>query len=378
MSESMSNRVHYGASRRWVVKVGSSLVTNDGRGLDEQAISAWAHQMAALSQLGKKMVLVSSGAVAAGMVTLGWSTRPHALHDLQAAAAVGQMNLIHAYERVFATHGLHTAQVLLSYADLTDRQRYLNARSTLRTLLDLGIVPIVNENDTVSTEELRFGDNDTLASLVANLIEADLLVLLTDQAGLFSADPRSDPKAELIAEGRSGDPALSALATPRPGALGRGGMITKLGAAERAARGGAATIIASGRVAHVLPAIADGQETGTLLVPGRAPLVARKQWIYGHLKSRGELLIDAGAVRVLQEGGKSLLPVGITDVRGEFLRGDLVVCRGADGSEVARGLANYSASECRQIAGQPSGRIESILGYVDETEVIHRDNMVVA
>lgn len=373
----MNDRGSLGQSRRWVVKVGSALVTNNGQGLDECALAAWASQLAALHRQGKQVTLVSSGAVAAGMERLGWSKRPQALHELQAAAAVGQMRLIQAYETEFARHSLHAAQILLSYADLTDRQRHLNARSTLKTLLDLDTIPIINENDTVSTEELRFGDNDSLASLVANLVEAELMVILTDQDGLFDQDPRNHPDARLVSEGQAGDAALLAMATPTPGALGRGGMFTKLTAAARAARGGAATVIANGRHPDVLLRIADGDAVGTLLHPTREPLAARKQWINSHLQAHGELTLDAGAVRVLREAGRSLLPVGVTAAQGHFRRGDVVICRGPDGAEVARGLVNYSAEECRRIQGQPSSRILALLGYVDEPELIHRDNMVV-
>lgn len=373
----MKDREGLGQSRRWVVKVGSALVTDNGRGLDESALAGWAAQIAALRGQGKQVCLVSSGAVAAGMQRLGWTRRPQALHELQAAAAVGQMRLIQAYETEFARHGLHAAQILLSYADLTNRQRHLNARSTLKTLLALDTIPIINENDTVSTDELRFGDNDSLASLVTNLVEAELMVILTDQEGLYECDPRNDPEARLIQEGRAGDVELLAMATPTPGALGRGGMFTKLTAAARAARSGAATVIASGRHPDVLLRIARGEGVGTLLHPAREPLAARKQWINGHLQVRGELVLDAGAVRVLREAGRSLLPVGVTAVTGLFRRGDVVLCRGPDGVEVARGLVNYSAEECRRLQGQPSSRIVELLGYVDEPELIHRDNMVV-
>ncbi len=373
----MKDREAYGASRRWVVKVGSSLVTNDGRGLDEQAISTWVDQIAALHAAGKRFVVVSSGAVAAGLVRLGWSRRPEPLNELQASAAVGQMTLVQAWERAFQRHGLHTAQVLLTYSDLTDRERYLNARSTLRTLLELDVIPVVNENDTVSTEELRFGDNDTLAALVTNLVEAELLVILTDQDGLYEEDPRRNPDAMLVAEADAGDERLAAMATPTPGALGRGGMQTKLAAARHAANSGAGTIIASGRDSQTLQYIADGHVTGTLLHPRREPLAARKQWISSHLRQRGALLLDEGAAKVIGDAGRSLLAVGVAGVEGDFQRGDVVALRAPDGREIARGLVNYSAAECRRIAGQSSERISEILGYVDEPELVHRDNMVV-
>ncbi|HJO34769.1 MAG TPA: glutamate 5-kinase [Gammaproteobacteria bacterium] len=370
-------RVRYGSdSRRIVVKIGSALITAGGRGVDAPAIERWCQQIAALRHAGREVVLVSSGAVAAGMSRLGWARRPHALHDLQAAAAIGQMGLVEIYERAFARHGLQPAQVLLTYDDLANRRRYLNARSTLRTLLDLGIVPVVNENDTVSTEELRFGDHDTLAALVVNLIEADALVILTDQAGLYTRDPRVDPQAPLVGFGRADDPALAAAASPRGGALGRGGMASKLTAARRAAVSGAATFIAAGAAPDGLTRLLAGEALGTLLVPAQPRQAARKQWIAGQLKSRGALRLDAGAVRVLREQGKSLLPVGVTAVTGSFDRGDAVSCLTPEGVEIARGLVNYSADECRRIAGLPSGRIEAELGYIDSAALIHRDNLV--
>lgn len=372
----MKDRKQLGAARRWVIKIGSSLLTNDGRGLDGEAISAWVDQMAALRASGRELVLVSSGAVAEGMNRLGWARRPRALFELQAAAAVGQMGLVRAYESRFQRHGLHTAQVLLTHDDLADRKRYLNARSTLRSLLRLGAVPVVNENDTVATEEIRFGDNDTLAALVANLVEADLLVILTDQSGLFDRDPRSDPGACLIPEARAGDPALELLAAGGSGALGRGGMLTKLRAAGRAARSGTPTLVVSGRETRVLARIADGEAIGTHLSAASEPLAARKQWLAGQLQVRGRLTLDAGAVRVLRQSGRSLLPVGVTAVEGAFARGELVACDGPDAVEVARGLVNYGAEEARRIIGQPSDRLEALLGYVDEPELIHRDNLV--
>jgi glutamate 5-kinase len=362
--------------RRWVVKIGSALLTDNGRGLAVTAIDSWVEQIAELRQQGREMLLVSSGAVAEGMTRLGWARRPHALYELQAAAAVGQMGLVQAYESRFQRFGLHTAQVLLTHDDLADRQRYLNARSTLRTLLRLGVVPVVNENDTVATEEIRFGDNDTLAALVANLVEADLLVLLTDQSGMYDRDPRRDAQAALLTEARAGDTALESMAGAASGALGRGGMLTKVRAAARAARSGALTVIASGREEKVLQRLAAGEALGTRLLPSTAPLAARKQWLAGRLQVRGHLTLDDGAVAVLRTAGRSLLPVGVTRVEGDFERGDLVVCRAPGGDEIARGLVNYSAEESRRIIRQPSHRIEEILGYVDEPELIHRDNLV--
>ena len=360
-----------------MVKVGSSLLTNDGRGLDTALIAVWAEQITALRRRGMDVVLVSSGAVSEGVKRLGWRQRPHALHELQAAAAVGQMGVIQAYESAFKEEGVHTAQVLLTHEDLADRQRYLNARSTLRTLLALRVVPVVNENDTVAVDEIRFGDNDTLAGLVANLIEADLLVILTDQKGMYEQDPNRHPDAKLIREARAGDPRLEAMAAGGgSGRWGRGGMLTKVRAATHAARSGTSTIIAGGKGAHVLERIAAGEALGTLIYPDQEPLLARKRWLAGQLQVRGSLVIDDGAVTVLREAGRSLLPIGVSEVRGEFRRGEVVACVDKTGREIARGLVNYSADEARRIMGQPSSRIEELLGYVDEPELIHRDNLV--
>ena len=364
-------------TRRWVVKIGSALLTNDGRGLNRDGIADWVAQLAGLRQRGVEIVLVSSGAVAEGMSRLGWQKRPHALHELQAAAAVGQMGLVQTYESGFQQFGLHTAQVLLTHDDLSNRHRYLNARSTLRTLLDLGVIPVVNENDTVVTDEIRFGDNDTLAALVTNLIEADLLVILTDQAGMCDKDPRQYPDARLIHETPANNPQLEAMASGSGGALGRGGMLTKVRAAKLAARSGSATLIAAGREADVLHRIAAGERLGTLFTPDTAPLLARKQWLAGHLQLRGRLTLDEGASKVLRESGKSLLPVGVKAVSGQFGRGEMVACEDEQGREVARGLVNYSAEETRRIMGRSSREIESLLGYVDEPELIHRDNLVI-
>jgi glutamate 5-kinase len=359
-----------------VVKVGSSLVTDEGRGLDAAAIARWAKQIAGLRAMGKRCVLVSSGAIAEGMQRLGWKRRPRAVHELQAAAAVGQMGLAQCYESCFRKHGLATAQVLLTHADLADRERYLNARSTLRTLLALGVIPVVNENDTVVTEEIRFGDNDTLAALVTNLIEADVLVILTDQEGLYDADPRRDPSARLVPQASAGDPRLEEIAGGAGTRVGRGGMITKVLAAKRAARSGAHTVIASGAEPDVLLRLARGEPIGTLLTAQTVPLAARKQWLADHLNVAGRLKLDAGAVRALVRDGKSLLPIGVREVSGEFERGAVVACDDPYGREIARGLINYSSAETRQIMGRPSGEIEAVLGYVDEPELIHRDNLV--
>ena len=361
---------------RIVVKVGSSLVTNEGRGLDHEAVDRWARQIAALKNAGREIVLVSSGAIAEGVKRLGWKTRPSAMHELQAAAAVGQMGLVQAYETAFARFSLHTAQILLTHEDLADRRRYLNARSTLRTLLALGVIPIINENDTVTTDEIRFGDNDTLGALVTNLVEADVLVLLTDQQGLFTADPRKDPTATLVTTARAGDPALERMAGGAGSALGRGGMLTKVLAAKRAARSGAATVIACGREPEILTRLASGEAIGTALLADSVSLGARKQWLADHLQLAGRLSLDDGAVRALVQEGKSLLPIGVTRVEGEFDRGEVVGCFDARGGEIARGLVNYTAQETARILRRPSSEIESILGYIDEPELIHRDNLV--
>jgi glutamate 5-kinase len=362
--------------RRWVVKIGSALLTNDGRGLNRPGIAAWVEQIVALRNRGIEIVLVSSGAVAEGMTRLGWKSRPHALHDLQAAAAVGQMGLVQAYESEFQRFGLHTAQVLLGHDDISARDRYLNARGTLTTLISLGVVPVINENDTVVTDEIRFGDNDTLGALVANLIDADLLVILTDQEGLFDADPRQNPQAALVSRGVAGDPVLEQMAGGTGGALGRGGMLTKIRAAKLAARSGAHTVIAAGRRSGILAAIAEGVEVGTFLEASQQPLAARKQWLAGLMQTAGQLVIDDGAARVIRESGRSLLPVGVRSVTGRFRRGDLVSCVDLAGREVARGLVNYNIDEAAKVIGQSSDRIEALLGYQGEVELIHRDNLV--
>jgi len=372
----MNSRQQITTSKRWVVKIGSALLTNDGRGLNQAGIANWVEQMATLRQQGIEIVLVSSGAVAEGMSRLGWNKRPHAVHELQAAAAVGQMGLVQTYESCFQRYDLHTAQVLLTHDDLSHRRRYLNARSTLRTLLEFGVVPVVNENDTVVTDEIRFGDNDTLGALVANLIEADLLVILTDQEGLCDKDPRQHADAKLIHETPANAPGLESMASGSGGALGRGGMLTKVRAARLASRSGTATVIAAGRAEQILQRVAAGERVGTLFIPDNEPLLARKQWLAGHLQVRGKLTLDAGAVKVLRESGKSLLPVGVKSVSGDFGRGEMVACVDEAGNEVARGLVNYSAQDTHKIMGQPSRQIESLLGYVDEPELIHRDNLI--
>jgi len=363
-------------AQRVVIKIGSSLLTNEGRGLDHVAITEWADQIAILKRMGMEVVLVSSGAIAEGMQRLGWVRRPHALHDLQAAAAVGQMGLVQVYERCFHAHGLHTAQILLTHEDLADRRRYLNARSTLRTLLELGVVPIINENDTVVVEEIRFGDNDTLGALVTNLIEADCLVILTDQAGLFSADPRKDDSAFLIERAAAGDPALEAMAGGAGSAVGTGGMATKVLAAKRAARSGAHTIIVSGREPKVLQRLAEGESLGTHLQAADRPMAARKQWLADHLQVRGKLWLDSGAVEALIKEGKSLLSIGVASIEGPFERGELVSCLDQEGHEIARGLVNYSSQDTQKILHVPTSAIEEVLGFIDEEELIHRDNLV--
>ena len=363
-------------ARRIVVKVGSSLVTNEGRGVDAQAIGNWSRQLAALAQDGREVVMVSSGAIAEGMKRLGWQARPRELPELQAAAAVGQMGLVQMYETQLRSHGMASAQVLLTHADLADRERYLNARSTLLTLLALKVIPVINENDTVVNEEIKFGDNDTLGALVANLVEADALVILTDQRGLYAADPRRDPAARFIDEAQAGDPELERMAGGAGSSIGRGGMITKVLAARRAAGSGASTVIAWGREPDVLLRLCEGQAIGTLLRAAMPKLAARKQWMADHLQLRGSVMVDAGAAGKLREEGKSLLPIGVVEVRGEFARGDVIAVRGPDGAEVARGLANYSAAEARLIARKPSSQIESLLGYAGEPELIHRDNLI--
>jgi len=372
---SMATRKAAAESKRWVVKIGSSLITNDGQGLNHQAIQSWAKQIAALRAAGKEILLVSSGAVAEGMARLGWKHRPRALHELQAAAALGQMGLIQNFESCFKQHDIHTAQVLLTHEDLSDRQRYLNARSTLKTLLELGAIPIINENDTVATDEIRFGDNDTLGALVCNLVEADTLVLLTDQQGLFDKDPRYNDDAKLIDQSNVDNDELLSMAGDG-GALGQGGMRTKITAAQRAARSGANTIIASGAEKNILQKIASGETIGTLLTADDEPMSARKQWLANQLKLSGKLFLDAGASRAVQQSGVSLLAVGVNKVEGNFQRGEVVSIINDAGKEIARGLVNYDARESMKIKGETSEKFESILGYVDEAELIHRDNLV--
>jgi len=362
-------------SKRWVIKIGSALLTDDGNGLDKVAIAQWAEQIASQMDEGIEIIIVSSGAVAEGMSRLGWSTRPSSVHGLQVAAAVGQTGLVQAYEFQFQQYGRNTAQILLDHDDISNRERYLNVRNTLQELIKLGVVPIINENDTVATEQIRFGDNDTLAAMVANLIDADLLVILTDQDGLFDADPRKISKANLVASGKSGDEALYKFAGSSS-SLGRGGMITKLKAAKLAARSGTNTVIAGGRIKRILTRLSEGEVLGTLLVSDKEPIVARKQWLVGRLNVCGSLTIDSGATRMLIDHGKSLLPVGVISVEGSFSKGDLVKCIDEKGKEIARGLVNYNSTESIKILGNSSSMIADQLGYCDAEELIHRDNLV--
>ncbi len=373
---SEGKRARLANARRWVVKIGSALLTASGRGLDRERIGRWAEELAGLRSQGHEVVLVSSGAVAEGVLRLGLARRPDRIHQLQAAAAVGQMGLIQAWEAAFARHGLHTALVLLTHEDLADRERYLNARSTLRTLLGHGVVPVINENDTVATDEIRFGDNDTLGALVANLLEADVLLLLTDQPGLKERDPREDASAPVVRCALAADPELDRMAGTGSGHLGRGGMVTKLRAARLAARSGAATLIADGSSAGIIERLVAGGEEGTLLLPETERVAARKRWIAGQLQTRGMLVVDAGAAAALRGQGRSLLPVGVRSVEGDFARGEVVVCLDESGREIARGLVNYSAADARRICGKASAEIAVLLGYAGEPELVHRDNLV--
>ncbi|WP_422137444.1 glutamate 5-kinase [Endozoicomonas sp. ALC020] len=374
----MSERSRLKTARRWVVKIGSALLTDEGRGLAIDQIDGWVDELCELRKQGVELVLVSSGAVAAGMEKLGQKERPTALNELQAAAAVGQTRLVQTWESSFQRHGIQPAQVLLTHADHSNRQRYLNARSALRTLLDMDVVPVVNENDTVVTDEIRFGDNDTLGALVANLVEADILVILTDQEGLYTADPRKDPRARLVSEARAFDSFLDVMAGGGSGRLGRGGMQTKLRAARQAAASGAATVIVGGKIESVITRLFEQEALGTLLTPDHERLAARKQWLQGHMQTSGKLVLDAGAVNVLKNQGKSLLAVGVKAVEGHFLRGEMVACIDESGQEVARGLINYGADDARKIMGKPSHQIGELLGYSGEPELLHRDNMVLA
>ncbi len=365
-------------ARRIVVKVGSSLVTDEGRGLDTEAIGQWCRQLAQLSRSGHEVIMVSSGAIAEGMKRLGWMSRPSAIHELQAAAAVGQMGLVQVYESKLRALGVGSAQVLLTHADLADRERYLNARSTLLTLLQLGVVPVINENDTVVTDEIKFGDNDTLGALVANLVEADLLIILTDQKGLYTADPRKDPAATFVHEAQAGDPALETMAGGAGSSIGKGGMITKILAAKRAAGSGASTVIAWGREPDALLRLAAGEGLGTALIAQTQKNQARKQWMADHLQLRGSVVVDEGAAAKLRDEGKSLLPIGMTAVQGDFARGDVIAVRDPSGQEIARGLANYSSAEARLICRKASGEFEKLLGYTGEPEMVHRTNLVIS
>lgn len=377
MNENMPvDRAALTRTSRWVIKVGTSLLTSVDDGLDQAMIDAWVNDIAELRQQGMEFVLVSSGSIGEGVSRLGWAHRPPEIHKLQAAAAVGQMGLVESYESSFKRFGILTAQVLLTHADLANRERYLNARSTLRTLIKLGVVPIVNENDTVVNDEIRFGDNDTLAALGANLVEAETLIILTDQKGLLDSDPRTHPEASLVRYAMADDASLLEAAGPASN-LGSGGMLTKVLAAQKAARSGASTVIVNGRIENVLRKLRGGEEIGTLLRPGSNRMAARKLWLAGQLRGSGRVTLDDGAVKVLRESGRSLLPIGVKEVTGQFGRGELVVCVDLYGKEVARGLVNYSAEEARKIVGKPSNSIESILGYAGEMELIHRDNIAI-
>lgn len=372
----MISRASVAQSKRWVVKIGSALLTNDGQGLNKEAMQNWVSQMAALKQQGIELVIVSSGSVAEGMKRLGWDKRPSEINELQAAAAVGQMGLVQAYESKFAKHGIKTAQILMTHDDLSHRERYLNAATTIQTLLEHGVIPVINENDTVVIDEICFGDNDTLAALTANLISADVLVILTDQKGLYDDNPRTNPKAQLISEAEVSRKDIEDMASSDGGALGKGGMYTKVMAAKRAARSGTATIIASGREEGILLKLLAGDPEGTLLIPDIEPMTARKQWLAGHLQVKGQLILDDGAAKILLQSGKSLLPVGVKQVKGTFHRGEMVACLNLQGQEIARGLVNYNAQEIQKIMGQSSSQIETILGYTQGEFLIHCDNLV--
>ncbi|MDA3808320.1 MAG: glutamate 5-kinase [Thiomicrorhabdus sp.] len=370
------NREELKNTKRWVIKIGSALLTDDGQGLNKVALAQWVAQMVFLKQQGVEVVLVSSGSIAEGMKRLGWASRPSALNELQAAASVGQMGLIQAYESLFAEFDIQTAQILMTHEDLSNRKRYLNVKNTIETLLEYSVVPIINENDAVVTDEICFGDNDTLGALTANLISADVMVILTDQHGLYDENPRENPNAQLISEAKVSRKDIEAMASPEGGSLGKGGMYTKVMAAKRAARSGTATLIASGREPDILPKLFLGDSFGTLLIPDLEPLTARQQWLAGHLQVKGTLVLDSGAVEMIRSSGKSLLPIGVKSQRGLFQRGEMVVCYDEAGHEVARGLINYAANESAKLLGQPSSQIESILGYIDAESLIHRDNLV--
>lgn len=374
----MKNRADVKHSKRWVIKIGSALLTDDGQGLNREAIQNWVSQMVALRHQGVEVVIVSSGSVAEGMQRLGWSVRPSEINELQAAAAVGQMGLVQAYESEFSKNELHTAQILLTHDDLSNRERYLNSSGTIQTLLEHGVIPIINENDTVVTEEIRFGDNDTLAALTANLVSADVLVILTDQNGLYNDNPRTNPKAELISEVQVSRKDIEQMASPEGGALGKGGMYTKVMAAKRAARSGTATFIASGKEPDVLLRLQQAEPLGTLLIPDLEPMTARKQWLAGHLKAKGQLVLDDGAEKVLKQKGKSLLPIGVLSLSGDFQRGEMVICVNQQNKEVARGLVNYAAKDAVKILQKPSSQIETLLGYSEGEFLIHCDNLVLS
>ncbi|MBN2606772.1 glutamate 5-kinase [Hydrogenovibrio sp. JE_KL2] len=374
----MQSREAVKNSKRWVVKIGSALLTDDGKGLNLSAMKQWVEQIVALRNQGVEVVIVSSGSVAEGIKRLGWAKRPTEINQLQAAAAVGQMGLIQAYESAFSEHQILTAQILMTHDDLSNRARYLNASNTIQTLLQQGVIPIINENDTVVTDEIRFGDNDTLAALTANLVSADILVILTDQQGLYDDNPRTNPNAKLISEAHVSRKDIEAMASPEGGLLGKGGMYTKVMAAKRAARSGTATFIASGREANILPRLQSGEQIGTLLIPDLEPMTARKQWLAGHLQAKGQLVLDDGAVQALKRTGRSLLPIGVLEASGQFRRGEMVVCVNQQNQEVGRGLVNYDFDDAQKIIGKPSSEIESLLGYNEGEFLIHCDNFVLS
>ena len=373
----MSRAAYTSKAKRWVIKIGSALLTKDGKGLDYAAIEDWSEQIAQLRKQDIEIILVSSGSVAEGMSRMGWTKRPTELAALQAAAAIGQTGLVEAYENQFKKHNIQAAQILLTHDDISNRKRYLNARNTLRALLKFKALPIINENDTVALEEMRLGDNDTLAALAANLIEAELLVILTDQEGLFNKDPRHHSDAILICEDSANNNDLLKFVGDNSTSLGRGGMGTKLTAAKRAAHSGCATVIASGRETKVLQRLAQGEEIGTFLKPDQTQITARKQWIAGQVQVNGVLILDQGASQAILKNGTSLLPVGIEKSQGVFDRGDVVDCQSIDGKTIARGVVNYSHKEVDKLYKTSSDRISEILGYAGEAEVIHRDNLVV-
>ena len=363
---------------RLVVKIGTSVITNNKNAVCERMISVLASQIATLQKEGFKVIIVSSGAIAAGVHRMGWKQKPKKISHLQAAAAVGQVSLVETYEKEFKKNGLTTAQVLITGEDFSSRKRYLNSRATFETLLNENILVIVNENDTVSTDEIKVGDNDTLAASIATAIQADLFVILTDQKGLFTENPTSSSQADLIRSIDVDDDILSKVASKSHSEFGTGGMETKIKAARIVARLGIDTIIASGFEIDILLKIKSKNFVGTTILSGKKnkAISARKQWMLNHIKAKGKLYLDSGAITALVQYNKSLLPVGIVKIDGRFDRGDLVVCMTEKGVEVARGLINYSSLEAEKISGLLSEQIEKELGYMEEPEVIHKDNLI--